>query len=385
MKVLVLPSWYPDNKTPLNGIFFKEQAEALVRSDIEVIVLSVSVKSLREFDKEKKANKLEFSEENGVKVYRYTTYNYFPKLTELYLKYYSVVIKKLIKKVIDKEGKPDLIHIHSALDAGIAYIKSKINIPYVITEHSTKYSRGMVGKVEGKYLSRLFENAKSIMVVGNGLKKELGKYISKEKIQVVYNPVVMPKYEIKEDKSKTNFRFFSLGFLAKKKAMDVLIESFNLNKDKFKDVELFIGGDGEEYNNLKKLIDDYGLNNNIFLLGSLNREEVAFNMKNCDCFVLPSRFETFGIVYVEAMYYGKPVIATRTGGPDTFVNDTCGILIDIDNKNQLIEAMESVIKNYDKYSSVEIQKYCEDKFSEGVIMEELKKIYKEVIGEVNAT
>ncbi|SDP53196.1 glycosyltransferase [Clostridium gasigenes] len=383
MKVLVLPSWYPDKKTPLNGIFFKEQAEALVKSNVEVIVLSIAVKSFREFDKENRINKLEFSEENKVKVYRYTTYNYFPKLTELYLKYYSIIMKKLIKKVIAKEGNPDLIHIHSALDAGIAFVKAKIDIPYVVTEHSTKYSRGMVGSTEGKYLRKLFQNASRVMVVGNGLKEELSKYISKDKLQIIYNPVVMPNYEIKEDKNKSKFRFFSLGFLAKKKAMDALIEAFNSNKEKIKDVELFIGGDGEEFNNLKKLIDDYELNDKIFLLGSLNREEVAFNMKNCDCFVLPSRFETFGIVYVEAMNYGKPVIATRTGGPDTFVNEKCGVLIDVDNKNQLIDAMELVINNYDKYDSKEIKKYCKENFSEKVIMEELKKIYKEVIGESN--
>lgn len=385
MKILVLPSWYPDKKKPLNGIFFKEQAEALVKANVEVVVLSIAVKSFREFDKENNINKLEFSEEEGVKVYRYTTYNYFPKLKELYFKYYSMVMKKTIKKVIEKEGNPDLIHIHSALDAGIAYVKSKINIPYVITEHSTKYSRGMVDKVEEKYLNMLFQKASKVMVVGNGLKKELTKYISNDKIKVIYNPVVMPSYEIEEDINKSKFRFFSLGFLTKKKGMDALIEAFKTNKEKFKDVELFIGGSGEEFNNLKKLIDDYGLNENIFLLGSLNREEVAFNMKNCDCFVLPSRFETFGIVYVEAMYYGKPVIATRTGGPDTFVNEKCGVLVDVDNKKQLIDVMEHIVNNYDNYDSVEIKKYCEENFSESIVMEELKRVYKEVVGEVYAT
>lgn len=383
MKILVLPSWYPDNKKPLNGIFFKEQAEALVKSGVEVIVLSIAVKSFREFDKENSINKLEFSEENGVKVYRYTTYNYFPKLEELYLKYYSMVMKKMVKKVIEKEGNPDLIHIHSALDAGIAYVKSKLKMPYVITEHSTKYSRGMIGKAQKKYLNKLFENARRVMVVGNGLKGELSKYISNEKIEVMYNPVVMPSYEIKDDKNKSKFRFFSLGFLTKKKGMDALIEAFNSNKEKFKDIELFIGGAGEEFNNLKQLIDEYELSENIFLLGSLNREEVAFNMKNCDCFVLPSRFETFGIVYVEAMYYGKPVIATRTGGPDTFVNEKCGLLVEIDNKYELADAMEQIVNNYNNYDPLEIKKYCDEKFSERVIMKELKKVYQEVIGEIN--
>ncbi|WP_346889634.1 glycosyltransferase [Clostridium sp. UBA1056] len=383
MKIFLLPSWYPSKEKPLDGIFFKEQAEALVKENIEVVVVNIVIKSINERDAKEEVNKLKFYEENGVKVYRYVTYNYIPRLTEIYLRYYSSILNKVISKIISIEGNPELIHIHSAIDAGIAYSKSKMTIPYVITEHSTKYARNILNNTQKKYLKDVFSNAKVVMAVGVGLKREISKYISEEKIRVIANPVIINDSSTTIDKNKKKFRFFSLGLLTNKKGMDALIEAYNSNRDNLKDVELYIGGNGEEFTKLQQLIHKYNLEKDIILLGSLNREEVAYHMKNCDCFILASRFETFGIVFVEAMYYGKPVIGTKTGGPDSFVNDECGILVEIDNVEQIGESMIRMVSSYSNYNSEYIKEYCRDNFSEKVIVEKLKSIYGEVIGESN--
>ena len=387
MRVLLLPSWYPNNEKPLNGIFFKEQAEALYKEGIEVIVLSINIEDIRKINFKKKIKSLEISNENGVKVYRYNTYNYFPKMQELYLNYYSYIVKKLVKRIVEEENKIDLVHIHSALDMGIAYEKSGIDLPYVITEHSTKYSRNLINNVQKKYLPNVFKRANRVLVVGNGLKNDVSRYIDKSRIEVIPNLVKMPKIDLNKVKTenKKRFRFFSLGFLSYKKGMDLLIEAFNLGKDKFKDVELLIGGDGEEMNNLKALIDKYGLNDNIKLLGELNREEVATNMQECDCFILSSRHETFGIVYIEAMNYGKPVIATITGGPDTFIDEKCGLLVENENVEEIEKAMSKMIKDYKKYDKEYISSFCERNFSEKVVANRLICIYREVIKSKNVT
>ena len=387
MQILLLPSWYPDNEKPLNGIFFKEQAEALYNEGIDVIVLSVNIKNIREINFKERINSLEVSNENGIKVYRYTTYNYFPKMQELYFKYYARIVEKIIKNIILKENNIDLVHIHSALDMGIAYSKSNLNIPYIITEHSTKYSRGLINKVQKKYLPRFFNNAERVIAVGNGLKEEIRKYKKDKSIEIIPNLVTMTKESGNKEEitMSKKFRFFSLGFLTYKKGMDLLIEAFNLGKEELKDVELFIGGDGEEMDNLKSLINKYKLNENIFLLGLLDRNQVALNMQQCDCFILASRFETFGIVYIEAMNYGKPVIASITGGPDTFVNDKCGILIENENVEEIKSAMIDMINNYEKYDKRYISNFCENNFSSKVIANRLIALYGEVIKNKNVT
>lgn len=387
MKVLLLPSWYPDSKKPLNGVFFKEQAEALSKEGIEVIVLSINIRDIRQIDFKQKLNKLEVSIENNITVYRYNTYNYFPKMQELYLKYYSILVNKIIKKILRKEGNIDIVHIHSALDMGIAYSKSKLNLPYVITEHSTKYSRKLLNNTQKKYLTNVFSKADRVLVVGNGLKNDISEYIDESKIEVIPNLVKMPEIDISKESNKKNkkFRFFSLGFLTFKKGMDLLIEAFNLGRNELENVELFIGGSGEEMNNLKALINRYNLSDNIFLLGELTREEVAINMNECDCFILTSRFETFGIVYIEAMNYGKPVIASITGGPDTFINEECGLLVENENIDEIKNAMIKMISDYDKYDKNYISRFCENNFSENVVANKLVSIYREVIKDKDVT
>lgn len=377
MKVLLIPSWYPDDKNPINGIFFKEQGEALAKKGVEVIVLTINLISLSEFGKRKDLG-VRINYENGLKVYRYTNYNFFPRMTELYLRFYGFIMNKLVRRIEKEETDIKLVHIHSALDAGIAYYFSRLNLPYVLTEHSTKYDRNLVKKSESKYLYKVFEGADKVIAVGNGLREAISKYIDKDRVLIIPNMVSIEKREQEVDFNKKGFRFFSLGLLNQKKGMDLLIEAFNNNRDKLGQYELYIGGDGGERENLQKTIEEYGLNNNIKLIGKLSRKEVAYHMSNCDCFVLASRFETFGIVYLEAMIYGKPVIATKTGGPDTFVNDENGILVPVDDVNLLGDAIVKMVNQINDYDADKISSYCNENFGEEAVCKKIINLYKDI-------
>lgn len=379
MKVLLLPSWYPDERNFLNGVFFKEQAEALIKNGVEVIVLSINIVSLNNLGKIKPG--LRVADENGVKVYRYYTYNYFPRITELYLRYYGYLLRKLVFKITKDEEGIKLVHIHSAIDAGIAYSISNISIPYVITEHSSKYQRNILNKTQKKYLKDVFLGAKKVIAVGNGLRDALDCYINKELVDVIPNLVSLRKVTTEIDKSKKKFRFFSLGILTKTKGMDLLIEAFSRKKNELINCELYIGGDGEEFNNLEAQIDSLGLKNQIVLLGKLNREEVSYHMNNCDSFVLASRFETFGIVFLEAMIYGKPVIGAKTGGPDTFINEENGILVEVENIDDLSNALVLMYNKASQYNSDLISNYCYDEFSENVICNKIIRLYNDILND----
>lgn len=381
MRVLLLPSWYPSDKKPLNGIFFKEQAEALKNQGIEVVVLSINIENIKSIIKERKLNKLEVKNENGIIVYRYNTYNYFPKMQELYLKYYSMILTKLVRNIEREQGKFDIVHIHSALDMGIAYSISKLDIPYVITEHSSKYFTNRINKVQDKYLSNVFENAKKVISVGEGLKEKLFKYCNSSKVEIIPNLVKLPYIEDSNSNrnNKDKITFFSLGFLTYVKGMDLLIEAYNLGKNELKDVQLIIGGNGEEYSKLKLLIEKYNLKDNIILLGELNREEVSRNMMSCDAFILTSRHETFGIVFIEAMNYGKPIVVANNGGLDSFINEKCGIIVEKNNIQKIKDAMIDMKNSYNRYDSNYIKNFCVENFSEEVIANKLIDIYRKVI------
>ena len=339
MNILILPSWYTTPENPTSGIFFKEQAQALQsyfdRFDIgsRVYVLAVETFSVRSIQQFVKRKRLKFSVEDGIPTLR-TRFFYIPKVGKLnYLrcgKHVSSGIKKLQKRL---NVQFDLIHIHSALEAGIWYYFSKLSIPYVITEHSSMYSRMLITKRQKSVLPKVFDNASKIIAVGNGLVSEITKYTEK-KIEVIFN-IVAPSfsYEIKGVmQNQKEFIFFSLGVNARTKGFDILLSAFQDFIKKGNRARLVIAGLlPEEKEWLLSLgISDATLKN-VELLGKLNRDEVKLYMSSCNAFILVSRHETFGVVFAEAMYCGKPVIASKTGGPDSFVNSTTGIIVPVEN------------------------------------------------------
>ena len=87
----------------------------------------------------------------------------------------------------------------------------------------------------------------------------------------------------------------------------------------------------------------------IKLLGRLSRLRTAEEVKNSDAFVLASVNEPFGVVYIEALACGKPVIGSRNGGAEFIINSSNGLLVDVDNREQLAKAMKYLYDNINGY------------------------------------
>ena len=105
--------------------------------------------------------------------------------------------------------------------------------------------------------------------------------------------------------------------------------------------------------------------------------------QTANAFVLASRFEAFGVVFIEALSAGLPVIGTKSGGPEEIINDANGILVDINNVDQLSNAMEVLYKNYNMYNPEIIRKYAIDNYSEDIIADQIIEKYNYVIRSSN--
>ena len=99
-------------------------------------------------------------------------------------------------------------------------------------------------------------------------------------------------------------------------------------------------------------------------------------MMNSDCFVLSSNFETFGVVLIEALACGLPLIATKCGGPEDIINKQNGILMDVENQLQLEDAMITMYKNAHNYDKEKLRNYAKEKFGEKTFIENVIKYYK---------
>lgn len=379
MHIMFIPSWYSNVRNKVHGSFFKEQASELQKAGVKVTVAYNEVWPLTMIGKIHEEKGLNYNIEDGLKTYRYKNYNYIPK-NALMFKVFNKRMEKLYKEIVKKEGPIDIIHAQSSLWGGIsaAYISEKYNIPLVITEHSSVERGPYVKNSYVPFIRDSYKKAKKVITVGNGLKNEIQALSGRNDIEVIGNLVDLSKFTIKKRIQNEKFIFFSLAFLEGEKGFDTLIKSF---AKKFKDKEavLYIGGDGSQRSWLEALTVENGVKDQIIFLGALSRDDVSKWMNKCDCFVLPSRYETFGVVYIEALASGRPVIGALNGGAEDIINNLNGYLVPIDDIDKLAEKMLELYKKIDSYNEEEIRSDCLKRFSPEVIVNKIISVYKEVL------
>ena len=135
-----------------------------------------------------------------------------------------------------------------------------------------------------------------------------------------------------------------LGRLVDKKGFDLLIDAFARLENRA-DLGLVIGGDGPALGRLHGEVRRRGLDNRVVLPGMLSRGQVAWAMRNAALFVMPSRVEPFGIVMLESMLAGCPVIASSRGGAsDVIRNGRDGLLVDPLDVQAVADTMERVLR-----------------------------------------
>lgn len=380
MKLLIIARGYPTHKDSVNGNFEYELALALASHGLDIIYAFID---RRTFSSVKRKFGLSKIKDDKIRVYGGflfpLTYRLFPRLsTWLYSRRY----KSLFKKIIHNEGMPDIIHSHYLVNLPCAVaLKRKYKIPIVATEHwSAIQSEKLPFYV--KYLSKYYSDVDYLVSVSNSLSETLEKkFYLKSKVinNMVADDFIMEitKLQFEEDKSKDNkVRIFSIGSLIHRKGYDLLIDACNNLNAKYTNWELNIVGNGPLEKDLLYQIQSRGLSNKIHLLGAKNKKEIISFLNKAHFFVLPSRSETFGVVYIEAMAMGVPVIATICGGPEEFVNNSVGVLIEKNNLESLSNALIYMYDHYREYDRTAIRQYVYNNFSSSVISQKYLGIYE---------
>lgn len=379
MHVMLIPSWYSSERKKVHGSFFLEQFKELQKSGVKVTVAYNEIWSITYLGKIKDKRGISVNSESDLETYRYKDFNYLPK-NPLMFKSFNRRMDKLYKKIEKERGKVDIIHAHSCFWGGIAgyYLSQKYDIPLVVTEHTSLENSKYVRESYKKYIFEVYNNCTRLIAVGNGLKKELESYTNNE-IRVIHNLVDLSLFDIRKDESYDEFTFFTCAYLESGKGIETLIEAFAKSFKGNKNIQLIIGGDGSLKKQLEELSTQFGIDKQTIFLGALTRKEVAIEMNRCNCFVLPSEFETFGVVYIEAIASGKPIIGTKNGGAEDIITDTNGIIIDKKNIYKLAKALVYMKNNELKYDPKKIREEAISKYSGDVIINKLKGVYKELL------
>ena len=372
MHVLLLTTAYKNKFNPVNSLFFYDQAKALLNNGCKVGVISPIPITFNTILKSKRfVFSDEFYDDDKIKTY-VRPFLSIPKLKKRTAKIRFEEGKFLFKKYIIENEKPDVIHVHTFLAGEIAlWIKDKYNIPFVVTEHSTGFARRIYNQRQLQLAKQVFANSECNIAVSEPFCSLLEDKI-KERFKYIPNVVDTNFFTLPLKKSNRNkFTFLNVGHLDKKKNQLGLIKAFKKSFFGQNSYQLKIIGDGSERKNLDDFVRDEKLELQVHIVGKKNRNEIKFEMQQADCFVLSSYHETFGVVLIEAMSCGLPVLSTKSGGPESIIkNSKLGILCDF---KDLEKEMLKIIKT--NYDSDYIRKYIIDNFSEKIISQQIIEVY----------
>ncbi len=376
MNIALISRGIPNSFYPTHGIFELDQASALVKAGHDVKMLVVDMRSIRRW------RHWGYSRVDRDGVDCHIISIPLGRVSHsLYCSIGAKALERLYNKAYKNGEKPDIIHAHFTRQGRMAAnLAQKHKLPLVITEHYSVMNQEHIQPDLLKMAKEAYSAADRVIAVSSALKNSIMEKTGIDSIVIpnivdtdMFCPADKPK------KNKEIFTFVSAAHFIKRKRMDLLVSAFAEFYKKYPGSRLVVFGGGQEEDKIRSLVSENKLEDVVILRGLVGREEIAEEYKKSDAFALLSANETFGVVYIEALAAGMPVIATKCGGPDEFMCEDFGYYIDVDNKEQAVNAMIGLYENYDNYSSEKISETIRKMFSPEAISKQLTDIYKNVI------
>lgn len=400
MRVFILPSWCPTTRRPLRGTFFLEQARAIaaLRPDWTVAIAQFDIEGsmvpwrpwrwptyagtwLR-----RPPTAGELVLDGSLRVYR--VWKPFPPSLMRANRYRHVVraladqVAPALDDFMRRFGKPDLLHAHAAYPgAGAAAILGKAHgIPYVITEHMGPFPPPNLLMSNGEphpVLVDAYANAKAVSAVSSALASRL------IDTRLAHKVMVLPNFldgnfagVVSVAPASRPFTFLSVGGPSVEKGTDNLIRAFAALAS---DALLRIACPVDDIVPFRQLADDLGIGGRVEWIGPVAREDMPALYADANAVVSPSLWESFSVVLIEALACGRPVIATRSGGPEDIVTANNGLLVSVGNVTELAAAMNHMRINADQFSPKLLQDDFVNRFSAQSTITKLDTWYRSIV------
>ncbi len=370
MHVAIVARAVPTERYPLNGIFEWDQAKALVAAGVTIDYLAVDLRSFRRL----RPWGIRHGEKDGVRWHSISIPVGAIPLWGL-CKIGAMALRKLYRETFEKaDREPDIVHAHfTELGYMAAELAEKEKFPLVITEHSSLMISPIIPDTLKQIATKSYQSAACVIAVSSSLKKSIYQHTG---VNAEVIPNIVAEVFRYGKREHAGMKFVSVATLIYEKRIDILLRAFGLLSVVCQDAMLAIVGDGEMRKSLTTLAEELHISNKVRFYGVLPRQDINVLYKTCDCFVLPSAFETFGVAYIEAMAAGLPVIATRCGGPEDFVTEENGILVDIDDVEGLKNAMLNMYLSRKQYDGSVIAANTAARFSASAVAKRILNIYK---------
>ena len=365
MKILMLSWEYPPRIVGGIARVVHDLSHRLIKDGHEVTVVTY-----------KEGNVPDFEDDKGVKVYRIGNYMINPNNFIDWIMQMNFNLVAKANEIIAKEGNFDVIHAHDWLVAYAAKtLKNSYGTPIVATIHATEAGRNSgIHDETQRYINdtewMLTYEASEVIVNSNYMKSELQRLFGLpfEKINVVPNGVnlnlysgVERDYEFRRQYAADNEKIILfVGRLVYEKGIQHLIAAMPKILEKYHDSKLVIAGKGGMIDELKAQVNAMGISNKVYFTGYLNSKQVVKMYKCADVAVFPSTYEPFGIVALEGMLSGTPVVVSDVGGLNEIVqHGENGMKSYAGNPNSLADSIVSLL--YDPALCMKVAKNAKAK------------------------
>lgn len=384
MNIVVIPSWFRNESNPISGSFFMEQASVMANHGHNVCIINIQMLSPRYFLKHKMIAVPKIYHENGILMYDQIVCSLgLGRVQNLYFNICYKFFKKAYKTVTRLMGGVDVIQAHSFAPAGIYAVRlsKDFNVPTVLTEH---YHRLLENDVRYRPLLSIFPSVASSSTVVSAVSRFFAKfigdnYLPDKKVYVVPN-ILNQVFTFKPVLESETFNFIYVGSLKPVKRVDLLIASFGLLVKKCPRARLILVGDGDLKSHLTNLVKALGIENFVKFTGNVSRKDVANYYASSHVFISLSETETFGVVYMESVACGRPVITCKNGGSEELIYDQNGYLLPNNVKpNAVCKSMLNMIDNYYSFDFQAMSQTMIERFGEQSVYDTYMNLYETAI------
>ncbi len=382
LNILFIASWYPTRDKPFNGDFIQRHAKAVaLYCNVTVVHIAPALQKEKFIIEEKQNENI-----REIRVF-HRKINFGVSVTKR-LRNYIIKRKafKMALQMVQKSGNIDLVHLNVLFPSGIfaLYMKKKYNIPYIITEHWSKFlpdSENDFTNSELFLIKRIVNNAETVCPVSDNLKNAMLSMGLEATYQIIPNVVNTNLFFLSKDKEKSDkLRFVHVssmedgvknitGILDAVKKAHKLSPDFTLT---------FVGGDDIEI--YRQYADNIGIPDGVLqFTGIVNYEKVAEIIQQKDVFLMFSNYENLPCVISEALVCGLPVIASAVGGTPEMIDETNGCLVKKQDVDELAERIVKIIKFYSFFDRESIVKKAKLKYSYEVVGKQYYNLYRKIL------
>ena len=381
LHVLALTPFFPSENDEAAGCFIAEPLDALAQAGVVNTVFAV-----QPFYREKRHPR---DSSASAQWFRYFSLPGGFGLSTSGAFLFARVVGKV--RELQRSHRIDLVHAHAPLPCGHAamLLNAELGLPYVVSVHgldafSTMQVRGRAGRWCRRVSQSVYRSSGRVICVSERVREQVLEGVGRScRTSVVYNGVDPELFSPGVESRSAEQLILSVGNLIPVKGHDLLIRAVASLAPEFPALALEIIGDGPERSRLQALAQRLQILDRVRFPGRQSRSQVVTAMRRCTLFVLPSRYEGLGCVYLEAMAVGKPVIGCRGQGIAEIVqHGSNGFLVGPDNEKELTLAMAMLLRDEARRRSLGAA--ARDTTLERLTLahqaENLARIYRECVG-----